>query len=169
MTTTTKQYLEIKEHFQHGIFTQMYFAHMVHNFQVCQLFHHTNWEPPNEDIPSSLCLHVSTFLATLQPHYSQGQCAPSNLTPPQCAIFNTLQNDCHFIVFLADKNLELCVIEHDEYFQCVLTNHLSDGSIYHHLPFPEACNILESTELMISMFIVDYCQYISPADHQYLK
>ena len=29
----------------------MYFAHMAHNFQARQLFHHMNWEPPNEDAP----------------------------------------------------------------------------------------------------------------------
>ena len=52
--------------------------------------------------PSSLHSHVSTFLANLQPHLSQGQCAQSTLTPPKCAILNILPNNCHYIVFPAD-------------------------------------------------------------------
>ena len=52
-----------------------------------------NWEPPDEDIPSSLCSQVANFLTTLQPHYSKRHCTPSNLSPPQCAILNTLLND----------------------------------------------------------------------------
>ena len=60
-------------------------------------------------------------------------------------------------------------MECDEYIQHVLIDHLLDTSTYHQLPFHKACNILESTKSLISLFIVDYCQYISPADHQILE
>ena len=93
----------------------MYFAHMTPTFQAHQLFHYTNWEPPDEDIPSSLHSWVANFLTTLQPHYSKGQHAPSNLIPPQCAVLNILLNHHCFIVFLADKNLGLCIIKSDKY------------------------------------------------------
>ena len=54
-----------------------------------------------------------------------------------------------------DKSLGLCIIECDEYIQWVLTSHLLDMNSYHHLPFHKACNILESTDLLITKFIVD--------------
>ena len=40
---------------------------------------------------------------------------------------------------------------------------------YHCRPFHKACNILESTDSLITELIMDYCQFISPSDHQYLE
>ena len=151
--TTKKQFLEVKEWFRCNIFTQMYFTHMTPTFQAHQLFHHTNWE-----VHPLLHSWVADFLTTLQPHYSKGQHTPSNLTPPQCAVLNTLLNHHCFIVFLADKNLGLSIIKSDKYIRWVPTKHLSDMNTYHCLPFHEACNILESTHSLFTEFIVDYCQ-----------
>ena len=114
--------------------------------------------------PCSLHPWVANFLTTLQPHYSKGHRTPSNLTPPQHAVLNTLLTDHHYIVFLVDKNLGLCILERGEYIQWVLTEHLSNMNTYHHLPFHKACDILESTDSLITEFIMDYCQFISPSD-----
>ena len=114
-TTTTKHFIEVKEWFQCDVFTQMYFAHMMSTFQSHQLFHCTNCETPDEDIPSSLHSQIANVLTTQQLHYSKGHCSPSNLTPPQRAILNTLLNNHCCIVFPVDKNLGLCILECDEY------------------------------------------------------
>ena len=47
--------------------------------------------------------------------------------------------------------------------------HPSIMNTYQRLPFHEACDILESTDSLITEFIMDYCQFISPSDCQYLE
>lgn len=144
----------------------MVFTHMNEDYNLSQLFLHSDWEPDPGTVPIEFQACISYFLKCLAAQFQRHQ-ATLNLTPFQQYLLARLVDLVDYQVFPSDKNIGPCILERPEYINRVLL-HLADTMTYERLLPDKAASQVSKTYDLLKSFLLDKAQDISYRDQTYL-
>ncbi len=154
MTCTPKAFSDMAARFRRNVYVKTYFADDPTKFAPDQLYLSSGWKPDDPEIPLEIRARISSFQTELRRLFVC-KTSPPNLSPLQRSTLSFLRTDLTFIVFPADKNLGLCIIERDEYIRRVFKDHLLDTKTYQPMTADAATAHLKSVQSSVKKFLKD--------------
>ena len=112
----------------------------------------THWIPAVWKVNPSTVAKTDNFLYYIDKLFQRRQCTP-NLSLSQLHLLKFLRKKDNFIIAKADKNLDPCIIESEQYIKYALDDHLSCKTTYHQLSHSSANLFMDSVKKKINSFL----------------
>jgi hypothetical protein len=132
------------------------------------LYVKSDWIPPNVMLPRCIPGRLQAFRHAIQRAVKTKK-SPSNLLRHQRHALDALRNQIDFLIVQCDKNLGPYVIEHVEYLQMAIRDHLSDNNTYRRLSRFEATLAAGQIRLAVKYWIVRHKEVLTKNERKFIS